>query len=115
LSPTMQRICGVALAAVLVLGSVACATGPLKSEAERTADKETVNRVQLALNSDQQLFARHITVRADGGVVSLGGYVWSQPDLEAAQRIAADVSGVTRVVNEMELERGGVDNSPVSR
>lgn len=104
-----------ALVTVLVSGSVACSMGPRKSEAERAADKETVNRVQLALSSDTVLYSRHITVRADGGVVNLGGYVWSQPDLEEAQRIAGGVPGVTRVVNEMELERGGVDNSPVSR
>jgi osmotically-inducible protein OsmY len=111
----MQRISGAALAAVLVWGAVACSMGPRKSEAERQADKETVNQVQLALNADNLLYARHITVRSDGGVVSLGGYVWSQPDLEEAQRIAASVPGVHKVVNEMELERGGVDNSPVSR
>jgi osmotically-inducible protein OsmY len=48
-------------------------------------------------------------------VVRLSGYVWSQPDLLEAQRIAEAVQGVTRVVDDLELERGGIDNSPVSR
>jgi osmotically-inducible protein OsmY len=111
----MKRICGLAVVAVTVLGTVACSMGPRKSDAERAADKETAGRVQVALSADDLLYSRHITVHADGGVVSLGGYVWSQPDLEEAKRIAAAVPGVTRVINEMELERGGVDNSPVSR
>jgi osmotically-inducible protein OsmY len=48
-------------------------------------------------------------------VVHLGGYVWNDYDLEEAQRVAGAVSGVTQVVDEMELERGGIDNSAVSR
>jgi osmotically-inducible protein OsmY len=47
--------------------------------------------------------------------VTLGGYVWSQPDLEEAERITASVPGVRKVVNEMELERGGLGDSPVTR
>lgn len=72
-------------------------------------------RVQAALNADTGLFAKHINVRADNGIVRLSGYVWTQPDLEEAQRIAGMVPGVMKVVNDMELERGGIDNSNVSR
>jgi BON domain len=111
----MNRFPGTLLALVLVCGAVACSSGPRKSEAQLRADKETVDRVQVALNGDKILYARHITIHADNGVVSLGGYVWSEPDLLEAERIAATVPGVTRVVDEMELERGGVDNSPVTR
>ena len=72
-------------------------------------------RVELALNSDNELYARHIIVRADNGVVRLSGFVWDPPDLVEAVRIASAVQGVSRVVNTLELQRNGVDNSAVSR
>ena len=101
---------------VLIACSVAaCATGPRKSEAERQTDRETADRVTLALNSDDELYARHINVRADSGVVMLGGYVWTQVDLEEAERVAESVPGVKKVVDDLELERNGIDDSPVSR
>jgi osmotically-inducible protein OsmY len=103
------------LAALVVCAAVACTTGPRKSDAERQADKETTDRVQLALNSDKELYARHISVRADGGVVLLGGYVWTQPELEEAIHVAKAVPGVTKVVDTMELDRSGLSNSSVSR
>jgi osmotically-inducible protein OsmY len=99
---------------VVACGLTAC-TGPRKSDARTEADQATVQRVESALAADQELFSRHITVRADDGVVRLTGFVWDPPDLEEAVRIAAAVPGVTRVVNSMELQRNGMDNSPVSR
>jgi osmotically-inducible protein OsmY len=95
-------------------GLTAC-TGPRKSEAQAQADKATTQRVESALAANQELFSRHITVHADDGVVRLTGFVWDPPDLEEAVRIAEAVPGVTRVVNSLELQRNGMDNSPVSR
>jgi osmotically-inducible protein OsmY len=114
-SPIVNRISCAALAAVWVCSMVACSTGPRKTEAERQADKATADRVELALNSDKSLYARHIVVRADNGVVRLGGFVWDPPDLVEAQRVAESVQGVSRVVNALELQRNGTDNSGVSR
>jgi osmotically-inducible protein OsmY len=101
--------------AVLVFSVVACATGPRKTDAERQADANTVNQVQDALSSDNELFSRHITVRADNGVVTLGGFAWTQPELEDAIRIAGSVPGVAKVVDSMELDRGGLSDSQVTR
>jgi hyperosmotically inducible protein len=92
---------------------VGCATR--ETAAQKQTDRDIADRVQAALNADSGLYAKHINVRAYNGIVRLGGYVWDQPDLDEAQRIAGLVPGVTRVVNDMELERGGVDNSNVSR
>lgn len=111
----MNRILHAAMAAALVCGTVACATGPRKSEAQQQADNETANRVQLALNTDKELFARHITIRADDGVVVLGGYVWTQPELLEAIRIAGLVPGVAKVVDRIEIDRGGIGDSAVTR
>jgi osmotically-inducible protein OsmY len=48
-------------------------------------------------------------------VVRLSGYVWDPPDLVEAKRVAALVPGVSQVVNELELERNGNDNSGITR
>ncbi len=103
------------LAVTLLCCVVACATGPRKSDAERQADKAIADRVQAALDADSELYARHIFVRSDNGVVRLTGFVWDPPDVVEAERIAGTVQGVVRVVNSLELQRNGLDNSPVSR
>jgi osmotically-inducible protein OsmY len=87
----------------------------VKSEAQRQADREIAQSVQAALNADKQLYARHIFVRADNGVVRLSGFVWETPELFEATRVAEHVPGVSRVVNDLELERNGMDNSGVTR
>ena len=114
MTAVMNRVRHAALAVTILCGAVACSTGPPKTDAQRQADKETVERVQAALDDDKLLYAKHITVRADNGVVRLSGYVWDPPDLNEAQSVAAQVQGVDRVVNDLELQRNGLGNSPVS-
>ncbi len=115
MSPIIKRLSHAGLAAAIICGAAACAMGPRKSEAQLQADRETVDRVQYALNSDKVLYARHITIGADGGIVDLGGYVWTQPELEEAIRVAESVPGVTKVVDRMQIDRGAVSDSAVSR
>ncbi len=92
--PVMNRVRHVALAVTILCTAVACAMGPPKTAAQRQADKETAERVQAALDDDKLLYAKHITVRADSGVVRLSGYVWDPPDLNEAQSVAERVQGV---------------------
>jgi osmotically-inducible protein OsmY len=115
LTAVMNRVRYAVLGMAILCGTVACVMGPHKTDAERQADRATVERVQDALNGDTLLYAKHITVRADLGVVRLSGYVWDPPDLNEAQSIAAGVPGVVRVVNDLELQRNGIDDSPVTR
>ncbi|HLY53270.1 MAG TPA: BON domain-containing protein [Steroidobacteraceae bacterium] len=103
-----------AAAAILLCGVAACASGP-KTDAQLQADKETAARVETALNADKALYARHITVRADNGVVRLSGYVWEAADLQLAMAIAEGVPGVSRVISDLELNRNGDQNSAVTR
>jgi hyperosmotically inducible protein len=106
----------VARAGFLVAAScavIACATGPQKSDAQGQADKETAERVQAALDGDKRLYAKHIFVRAENGVVRLSGYVWDPPDLEEARQVAEGVTGVTQVVNSLELQLNGSDSGIV--
>lgn len=102
--------------AVTVLScATACSTMSRETSDQQQADKATAESVQNALNADSHIYARHISVQADNGVVHLGGYVWNDDDLYEAQRIAEAVPGVSKVVDDMELERGGIDNSATSR
>ncbi|MGC1520334.1 MAG: BON domain-containing protein [Steroidobacteraceae bacterium] len=112
--PIMNRFRGMAIAAAVACVVVACASGPRKSDAEKQADKDMVDRVTGVLNGDQLLYARHIIVRADSGVVNLSGYVWTQPELEDAIRLAQSVPGVVKVVDTMEVDRGALQDSSVT-
>jgi osmotically-inducible protein OsmY len=89
--------------------------GPRKSDAERQADSAMVDHVQAALNADQVLYARHITIRADDGVVTLGGYVWTPEELAMARQDAQAVPGVAKIVDRMEVDRGAMSDSQVTR
>ena len=112
--PVMKRVLG--CAAVTVLCAVAaCASGPRETAAQMQIDKETAERVEAALSADKVLYAKHISVRADNGVISLTGYVWDPSDLQLAMAIAEGVPGVMRVDNDLELNRSGNDNAPVAR
>src|SRR5579864_2281487 len=93
------RVMRVTAAAAILCGAAACVMGPHKTDEERHADQALAERVQAALDADHQLYARHITVRADGGVVLLTAYVWETPDLEEASSTAEAVAGVTKVKN----------------
>jgi len=104
---------GVAVA--VLCGLAACASAPPRTDAQLQADKVMAERVEAALNADRSLFAKHITAHADNGVVRLTGYVWEANDFEEAIYIASNVPGVTKVVNDLELNRNGNDNGPVAR
>lgn len=115
MSPVMNRMACAGVAAAVLCSVLGCATGPPKTEAQRQADRETAERVQTALESDKLLYAKHISVRADNGVVRLSGFVWDPPDLDEARSDAELVPGVVRVVNDLELQLNGIDNSDISR
>ncbi len=114
MSPITKRIISTAAVAMIAWGVAAC-VGPRKSDAERAADNDTAARVQAAFAADKALYARHITVQADGGVVTLGGYAWTPEELLQAKQDAEEVSGVTKVVNRIEVDRGAVSDSSVTR
>lgn len=114
MSGVMKRM-SFSVAVAVLCGVTACASGPRKTDAQLQADRETAERVENALSADKTLYARHISVRADNGVVRLTGYVWDASDFESATLIAEGVPGVTGVVNDLELNRNGNDNGPVAR
>ena len=101
-------------AAIAAAASTGCMTSHRTPE-QREADRQIAAAVSSALSADSRIYARHIDVRAENGVVHLAGYVWSDNDLYEAKQIAAGVPGVKGVIDDMQLERGGSDNAPVSR
>jgi hyperosmotically inducible periplasmic protein len=111
----INRLLTALILAAAVAGLTACLSGPPKTAAEREADKELSDQVQTALTSDKTLYARHIKVRADSGVVTLSGYVWTTDELAAAPQIAQSVAGVSKVVNRIEVDRGAIQDSGVTR
>lgn len=103
-----SRALRIAVALAATSGIVACATTPpYRAPAERLADDAVAARVETALLRDPRIFARHIDVEADRGVVRLSGLVWSEDDFYEARRVALSVPGVTTVVSQLELVRGG--------
>jgi osmotically-inducible protein OsmY len=114
-SRVIKRVPCAGVVVALLCGVAACASGPPETESQVQANKAMSERVEAALNADRSLFAKHITAHADNGVVRLTGYVWEAGDFEEATYIASNVPGVTKVVNELELNRNGNDDGPVSR
>jgi osmotically-inducible protein OsmY len=114
-SRLIKRMGYIGVAMAVLFGVAACASGPPKTEAQREADKVTAERVEAALSADRTMYAKHISVHADNGVVYLSGYVWDRPDYDNATSVAENVPGVTRVVNDLEFQQNGSDNNPISR
>jgi|SRR5580698_467588 hypothetical protein len=115
LSSIINRLLTTLVLAAAVGGLTACLSGPPKTAAERQADKDLSDQVLTALTSDKTLYARHINVRADNGVVTLSGHVWTTEELAAAPQIAQSVPGVSKVVNRIEVDRGAIQDSGVTR
>ena len=115
MSRVIKRVLYASVAVAVLCGLGACASGPPETDAQAQADKVMAERVEAALNADKALFAKHITAHADNGVVRLTGYVWEANDFEEATYIASNVPGVTKVVNDLELNRNGNDNGPIAR
>jgi osmotically-inducible protein OsmY len=111
----IKRVSRAGVAMAVFCAVAACASGPATTDAQAQADKVMAERVEAALNADRSLFAKHITAHADNGVVRLTGYVWEASDFEEAVYIAQGVPGVTKVVNDLELNRNGNDNGPIAR
>jgi osmotically-inducible protein OsmY len=93
--------------ATIALCIGACATIAPRSAAERAADAVIATHVQEALMRSPYLYAKHIDVKVDRGVVHLDGLIWLNDDFRDTRRITKSVPGVSEVVLELDLERGG--------
>lgn len=66
-------------------------------------DQQVDQRVTAALQSDRYLYAEHITVTSQDGVITLHGLVDSDWDLLDAIKISSRVKGVKSVVDDLEI------------
>jgi BON domain len=92
---------------VVIASLCACATRQPPTE----ADRSLAARVAVALDDDPNLYARHVDVYADDGVIHLTGFVFSPNELLYAKHDARSVPGVRGVADELELMRGGVNGT----
>lgn len=112
-NPAVSKVRGTfaligALAVLTLTVGAARAANPVTPAAAPRTDEVTAAEVYSALNADPIDYFRHVDVQVQHGVVTLGGYVWDTQALYHAEEIAARVPGVTRVNDQLELERAGV-------
>jgi hyperosmotically inducible protein len=100
-----------AMAVAATYAVLACSSLPPRSAEELAADTAIAAKVEAALVADPDIYARHIDVAVDRGVVRLGGFVYSDEDFRSARRDAASILGVKNVDTDMELMRGGISGS----
>lgn len=74
---------------------------------EPVDDEELTKRVAAVLHDDPYFYDEHVTVTVKNGVATLQGIVFDDWDLRQAIRLARRISGVKRVVNDLEIKLGG--------
>jgi hypothetical protein len=87
-------VCSFALAIILGL----CAGCSIKAD-----DAKTSSEIQGKFSQDSGLSNKQLTVQANNGVVTLGGMVDNDAQRDAAGRLAASISGVKTVVNNLQV------------
>ena len=104
---TIRRAACAGRCAVLVaaaFAAIACSTPrDTRTTEERAQDQAIVERVKAALQADPTVYAEHIDVSAKRGVVSLSGWVMSDPESRQAKADSVAVPGVRRVENRLEV------------
>jgi osmotically-inducible protein OsmY len=79
---------------------------PAQPSAKQKSDAELASRVKAALNAEPKIQGFAIDVTADDGKVSLFGTVGTKSRRDKAGQIAAHVSGVKSVVNNLAIVAG---------
>ncbi|MGC1387043.1 MAG: BON domain-containing protein [Steroidobacteraceae bacterium] len=108
---------GAASVGSLCSGIALCAPPPETLEKEivvtatRPQDAELAAKVTTAFKQRPYLFADHVTVTAENGVVRVGGVVQDLPDLYAILRLARRIAGKGRVVNEIDYQPNDDDGN----
>jgi osmotically-inducible protein OsmY len=72
-----------------------------------TEDERLETQVLSALAGDPYLFIGHMSVTVKNRVATLHGFVFDDWDLRNSLRVARQVPGVKRVLNDLEITVGG--------
>jgi osmotically-inducible protein OsmY len=70
--------------------------------ATRLEDAAVTAKVVQAIKDDPYIYAGHITVVTENGVVRLQGFIYDESDLRRTLRLARKIAGKRRVLNEIE-------------
>jgi len=78
--------------------------------ATRQADEALTAKVTQTLQDDPYVFAEHISVETQNGIVRVRGVVIDVSDMRRALFLARRVAGRRRVINEIELQALSADH-----
>jgi osmotically-inducible protein OsmY len=113
LSAVLALALGLFAATVWLSATALAAPGPSPQEpvreevvvsAARAADAVLTAKVEKVIRDDPYIFADHVTVTVENGVVTVEGTVFDVQDLRRVLRLARRVAGKHRVINRVELE-----------
>ena len=88
--------------------AAACAADPPRTLEQQQSDMNAMKEFYSRLESDQNYYYPHVTIRVENGVAHLSGYVWNAQALYHAKDVANRVPGITSVVDTLEVERDGL-------
>jgi hypothetical protein len=92
-----------AIAALLVAGGLMLA-GAIPGFAQASQNDTTIQaNIAAAIRDDATLQGQHVTVSVDAGVVTLKGQVETEAQLQQAATDAANVAGVSGILNELKV------------
>ncbi|WP_129646088.1 BON domain-containing protein [Peristeroidobacter agariperforans] len=92
-------------ATFLLMTSLGCASSQTKEGTGEYIDDSVITaKVKTAILGEPGLKVAEINVETFKGVVQLSGFVSSREDMDAAVKVARNVSGVTSVKNDMQLK-----------
>ena len=94
---------------ILVLSAAAPVLPARAESASRIDDAVITGKVKTAILLNRHLDSFRINVETENGVVTLKGLVRDEPLQELAGEIARSVGGVDRVVNDLKIDREGVE------
>ena len=118
IEPLLVTVLGVAALAAGASASAQASSTPSRPEASapevivsatRLADEVLTAKVVQVLKDDPYLFADHISVVTENGVVRLQGFSTDLHDLRRALFLARRAAGKRRVLNEVEYMEEGID------
>ena len=101
-----------AIAALLVAGSLTLAIAMPGFAQARQSDTTIQSNIAAAIRNDSTLQGQHITVSVDGGVVTIKGEVKTEAQLQQASTDAANVAGVSGILNELKVAQPGAPANP---
>ena len=103
-SAALAACCAIGIAVPTVWAQSQSADAP-ETRANSPDDAAIADRVSASLKAEPNHLYRHVTVSVTKGVVRLGGLAYTNDAISRAKEIASKTPGVSRVENEIHLER----------